>query len=334
MGQTKQTGQEIVARDDVLASDAAVEERPKRSGEYPIGQVTAVPLPRTLAELRELFGEEAACRACIERLRWPRGFRCPHCQRGSEPERSGRGLLRCPHCALVCTPFTATLLEGSVIPLPRWFAALWHVADDAHGTSSVSIERLLGVGEREARAWLARVRPALVHPVRDRLCGLVEVERVAVSTTLRGLLGRRKVVHAVAIAVEVRQGAPGRVRLGRLERDDARNLCAFVRSAVVVGSTVRTARGGGCERLRFSGYGHLVTSSTHEATPRPAKQAARMLLEWLGEAPEIDAELLDYCLDEFAFRFNERQLRAGGRGRLFVRLLANVVRSEPLNAWV
>ena len=35
--------------------------------------------PRDLLELEARFSTEAACREYLARLRWPEGFRCPHC---------------------------------------------------------------------------------------------------------------------------------------------------------------------------------------------------------------------------------------------------------------
>ena len=41
----------------------------------------------------------------------------------------------------------------------------------------------------------------------------------------------------------------------------------------------------------------------------------------------MSRERLDYCLDEFTFRFNRRTSR--NRGKLFYRLLQNAVAVEP-----
>jgi hypothetical protein len=38
--------------------------------------------PRNLIELEAAFSTETACRDYLARLRWPDGFRCPHCGGG------------------------------------------------------------------------------------------------------------------------------------------------------------------------------------------------------------------------------------------------------------
>ena len=35
--------------------------------------------PRIWPEFQRFFGDEEACRTYLERLRWPKGFRCPAC---------------------------------------------------------------------------------------------------------------------------------------------------------------------------------------------------------------------------------------------------------------
>jgi len=53
--------------------------------------------PRDLLELEARFSNEAACREYLAQLRWPNGFRCPHCSGGKA--WSVRGvLLECAAC--------------------------------------------------------------------------------------------------------------------------------------------------------------------------------------------------------------------------------------------
>ena len=49
--------------------------------------------PRTLAEFESRFAMPEACRAYLEQLRWPGGFRCPKCG-GAKAWRRRTGLLQ------------------------------------------------------------------------------------------------------------------------------------------------------------------------------------------------------------------------------------------------
>jgi len=79
----------------------------------------------------------------------------------------------------------------------------------------------------------------------------------------------------------------------------------------------------------------------HERTPLKSKRAASKLLPrvhlvvsvlkaWLLGTHQgaVSDEHLDYYLDEFSFRFNRRRSRH--RGLLFLRLLENTIRIDPL----
>lgn len=90
------------------------------------------------------------------------------------------------------------------------------------------------------------------------------------------------------------------------------------------------------------GYsGLLKRGFQHRKTPLRSKRGASELLprvhlvvsllkRWLLGTHQgaISDEHLDYYLDEFTFRFNRRRSRR--RGLLFLRLLENAVRVDPL----
>jgi hypothetical protein len=54
----------------------------------------------SLTEFTARYGTEAACRAAVERTRWPHGFCCPRCQHGTcrRFERAGQIELECTAC--------------------------------------------------------------------------------------------------------------------------------------------------------------------------------------------------------------------------------------------
>ena len=67
----------------------------------------------------------------------------------------------------------------------------------------------------------------------------------------------------------------------------------------------------------------------HIVMPRVHRVAALLDRWWLGiHHGAIDADHLDYYLDEFTFRFNRRRSQA--RGLLFFRLLQQAVQHEPV----
>jgi ribosomal protein L37AE/L43A len=53
--------------------------------------------PRTVEEFERRFSTPGACRAYIEALRWPGGFRCPSCQ-GEVAVAVRDGVYQCRSC--------------------------------------------------------------------------------------------------------------------------------------------------------------------------------------------------------------------------------------------
>ena len=119
---------------------------------------------------------------------------------------------------------------------------------------------------------------------------------------------------------------------GRVEDVAARSLIPFVQTTVAPGATVRTDGWSAYSGLANQGYDHQPRSISasgdpaHIVMPRVHRVAALLDRWWLGGA--IDADHLDYYLDEFTFRFNRRRSQA--RGLLFFRLLQQAVQHEPV----
>ena len=197
--------------------------------------------------------------------------------------------------------------------------------------------RILGLGSYQtAWAWLHKLRRAMVRPGRDLLGGAVEVDETYVGGRETGVVGRQtKTKSIVAIAAEVRGRGTGRIRMSRVEDVAARSLIPFVQTTVAPGATVRTDGWSAYSGLANQGYDHQPRSISasgdpaHIVMPRVHRVAALLDRWWLGiHHGAIDADHLDYYLDEFTFRFNRRRSQA--RGLLFFRLLQQAVQHEPV----
>ena len=214
---------------------------------------------------------------------------------------------------------------------------MWYVTNQKHGVSALGLQRILGLGSYQtAWAWLHKLRRAMVRPGRDLLGGAVEVDETYVGGRETGVVGRQtKTKSIVAIAAEVRGRGTGRIRMSRVEDVAARSLIPFVQTTVAPGATVRTDGWSAYSGLANQGYDHQPRSISasgdpaHIVMPRVHRVAALLDRWWLGiHHGAIDADHLDYYLDEFTFRFNRRRSQA--RGLLFFRLLQQAVQHEPV----
>ena len=102
--------------------------------------------PRNQIELEAAFSTEAACREYLARLRWPDGFRCPHCGGGrSWPVRGV--LLQCADCDRQTSVTSGTIFQDTRTPLPVWFRAMWWITTQKNGASALGLQRVLGAEE-------------------------------------------------------------------------------------------------------------------------------------------------------------------------------------------
>src|SRR3990172_1672713 len=181
--------------------------------------------PRNLKEFDVRFGSEEACREYLLQLRWPDGFRCPRCGcRESSAVRTV--LLRCRDCRHQTSVTAGTIFQDTRTSLRLWFQAMWWVTTQKNGSSALGLQRVLGLGSYEtAWTWLHKLRRAMVRPGRERLSGDVEVDETFLGGVEEGG-GRRHVGKKVliAVAVEIRGTALGRIRLQRIRDSSAESL--------------------------------------------------------------------------------------------------------------
>jgi len=289
-----------------------------------------------LGEFQQWFASEAACQDYLERVRWRDGFICPDCG-GTESWKTRRGLFRCTACQRQTSVTAGTVLEGTRKPLQMWFQALWYVTSLKQGGSATGLRQVLGLGSYQtAWTWLHKLRRAMVRPGRDRLTGEVEVDETYLVGVEHGVDGRETHnKNIVAIAVEIRGRAMGRVRLARVADVSAGSLVSFVCSAVAEGSTVRTDGWWSYTGLPARGYDHRPIKISKQGDPAHVvmphvHRIASLLQRWyLGTYQgSIQSAHLDYYLDEFTFRFNRRQSRS--RGLLFYRLVEQALQTDPV----
>ncbi len=127
----------------------------------------------------------------------------------------------------------------------------------------------------------------------------------------------------------------GRIRLTRVPNAAAASLEDLMLEAVKPGSTIRTDGWGSYSPLQQLGYRHdrAVMGGDRELVeqefPRVHRVAA-LLKRWLlgTDQGAVEHQHLDYCLDEFTFRFNRRTSRS--RGLLFYKLLQQAVATAPV----
>ena len=292
-------------------------------------------VPATLDEFYAMFPSERRCWAYLQRMRWPRGFRCPRCEGRKAHRLRARGLWQCARCRYQASLTAGTVFHGTRVPLRTWFLAMFFVARHKKGISALQFQRTAGLGSYKT-AWtlLHKVRSSLGPDPLFPLTGDVEVDETYLGSRQvagprgRGALGKTP----VGIAVESRGPRAGKLRVAVLEHTSREDLQPFVRGAIDPRETTVHSDGWRSYRgLREAGVQHRVHM---QGNPRRAAKilpwahtVASNLKTWLrGTFHGVSPKHLPRYLDEFSYRFDRRWRE----GELFAFVLRRVTQGHPL----
>jgi transposase-like protein len=230
-----------------------------------------------------------------------------------------------------------TIFQDTRTPLPVWFRAMWWVTTQKNGASASGLQRVLGLKKYET-AWtmLHKLRRVMVRPGRDLLTSRIEVDESYIGGEEEGGPGRLNLKRTLVVVAAQEDGLGiGRIRMRQVFDASAESLIAFLRDSVEPGSIIHT--GGLLEYLPVerNGYRHEVTFLKGKKRMPPqlmlrVHHVISLLNKWLlGRHPgSVSQKHLDYYLDEFTFRYNQR--RSNSLGKLFFQLVQRAVAADPV----
>lgn len=290
-------------------------------------------LPQTLQEAIRYFSDPDVCVSFVASLRWPDGPICPRCAGREHSYVSTRWLWRCKSCKREFTVKLGTIFEDSPIPLDKWLAGIWLIANAKNGISSYELGRALGLTQKSAWFLLHRIRLAMQAGSFERAFGHVEVDETFIGGKARNMhvhARRAKITGTggkdkVAVLGVLTRG--GRVQMQIVPDRKRPTLQSFVREHVEPGSNIYTDALGSYVGLDRD-YTHEVIDHAREYVDGQVHTNGienfwSLLKRGLkGTYVSVEPFHLFRYLDERAFTFNERKRRDIGR---FLLVLSQVV---------
>lgn len=269
------------------------------------------------------FQNERSARAHLEKVRWPNGPVCPHCESVKKSSRikGGRaGLWFCNACRKQFTVTVGTLFERSKVPLHKWLLAVHMLTSSKKGMSANQLHRMLGVTYKTAWFMSHRIREAMVPEGDDAgpLGGLnqaVEVDEAYVGGKRRGRRpdGKRMGVKGKKPVVSLVE-RDGRVRSFHIAKVNAVNLFPILRTQIWPSSRLMTDEAGHYrkEGKRFSshqsvqhGVGEYVRGDAYTNTVEGYFSIMKRGIN--GVYQHVSEAHLQRYLAEFDFRYNQRE---------------------------
>lgn len=292
--------------------------------------------PKNQMEFEKFFSIDEQCLKYLISLRIENGYVCPSCS-DTEYWINERNQMVCKLCKRQTSILAGTIFHGAKTPITVILRALWFIVAQKNGVSAISVQKILGIKRYETVwTWLHKFRRLMVMPERTKLSGKVEIDETLVGGKKSGKRGRGaegKIL--VIIAIELVGKKMGRVRMETIESADRVEINQFVKSNIVVGSTIITDGWKGYTDVKKMKYKHEIQDKKiildkEEITPNVHKIAS-LLKRWLLGTHQnyVSQDYLNFYLDEFSFRYNRRNSKS--RGLLFFTLLKQAMSHQPIS---
>ena len=284
----------------------------------------------TVIQLLKLFPDDKTAEKWFEQQRWPNGRVCPDCGSLNTREIPNRKPMpyRCRDCRKHFSVTKGTVMQSSKLGLQKWAIAIYLMATNLKGVSSMRIYRELGITQKTAWYLMQRVREGFFASP-SYMLGPVEVDETYMggrwknlSKAKRAKLSGRGTVGKVAV-VGAKDRASKAVAAKVVSDTTAETLMEFIRNTALPGTQVYTD-----DALAYS----TMQGFEHGSVKHSAKEYVRgdvhtngieslwsMLKRgYIGTYHRMSAKHLQRYVTEFAGRQNLRRLGTLDQMRVIV----------------
>jgi transposase-like protein len=267
-----------------------------------------------LVSLVEKFNSEDKCRAYLEALRWPEGVKCPRCGHTTVSRIQDRSQFDCDGCRYQFSVTAGTIFHDTKLPLWKWFLATYMMVESKKGVSANQLKRTLAVSYRTAWYLCHRIRKALESPDGILSTGPVQIDGTYVGGRTSRQQGTQTENKALVMGAVCADGSVRLKSKGKGETESQGNVGRFVRANIAKGIMVYTD-GGGAYGPALKGRNHhervnhenseWMRSDVHTNSVEGVFSLFKRSV--VGAFHQVSCKHLPAYLDEFEFRFNNRE---------------------------
>ena len=273
-----------------------------------------------MIEVFNRFNTKEKCREHFKRIRFPNGVCCIQCGsvKLTEYETAGktgkvRYLYQCLDCKYNFSVTTGTIFHNSHLPLTKWFLAIYLICSAKKGVSAKQLQMQLDVTYKTAWYMAHRIRLAMQEDSDfcQNFFGTVEVDETYIGGRRKGKRGRGASNKVPLVAIKERTS--GKIRMQVLDRVTSTNLPKFIREHSEPGSEVHTDEFRSYLWLDASEFVHESVNHTETYVRDGRVHTNGVENVWsllkrgiTGVFHKVSAKYLPLYLNEFSFRFNNR----------------------------
>ncbi len=277
----------------------------------------------SLFDVIDKFNTEEKCIAHFEKVRWPEELTCIRCDSNHVTKFNTKGktgkerfLYWCANCDYQYSVTTGTIFHDSHLPLTKWFLAIYLICSSKKGVSAKQLQRQLNTSYKTSWYMAHRIRIAMQED--DDFChkfsGICEVDETYIGGKGKGRRGRGASNKIPVIAIKERTS--GKLRMKAVNNVKASTLKQFIRDNVAPGSNLNTDE--------FTSYLWLDSSEFVHSTVNHSETYVKYDNDGVihtngvenvwslfkraiyGTFHKVSAKYLPLYLNEFAYRFNNR----------------------------
>jgi len=270
-----------------------------------------------LMSVVEQYGTDDKCRACLVALKWPNGIECPRCQSKKAISRiAAREVYDCDSCRYQFSVTAGSIFHDSHLPLTKWFFATYVMVESKKGVSANQLKRMLGVSYKTAWYLCHRIRKAMdeAKPEQIGAGNVVEIDETYVGGKRRHV-GAGNLDNKTMVLGALERGGDVRIRVEKKKRASKETLHSFIKE------NTHDATEMICTDEQPAYNGIQDWNTRHESVNHKAEEWVRGDVHtngiegvWslfkrsiVGSYHQVSAKHLQSYLDEFEWRFNQRE---------------------------